>query len=98
MLLKVHPEPTIIAKAHSSLSRTKVRACFWNMFDQLLVRPELLSSFKNENLQILTSAGNSKQLGATSLLTKACPDFGAGWTTKLKDGFRSFTSVIQPLV
>ena len=44
---------------------------FWNMFDQLLVRPQLLSSFENENLQILTSAGNSKQASsATSLLTK----------------------------
>ena len=43
---------------------------FWNMFDQLLVRPQLLSSFKNENLQLLTSAGNSKQASATSLLTK----------------------------
>jgi hypothetical protein len=36
---------------------------FWNMFDQVLIRPELLSSFRNENFKILTMAGN------TSLLT-----------------------------
>jgi hypothetical protein len=36
---------------------------FWNMFDQVLIRPELLSSFSHDNLNILTSAGN------TSLLT-----------------------------
>lgn len=44
---------------------------FWNMFDQLLLRPELLSSFKNENLQILTSAGNKSETSVpTLLLTK----------------------------
>ena len=29
----------------------------WNMFDQVLLRPELLPSFTSENLQILTSDG-----------------------------------------
>ena len=52
-------------------SKSTLVTYFWNMFDQLLVRPELLSSFSNENLQILTSAGNSKQgSSTTSLLTK----------------------------
>lgn len=30
---------------------------FWNMFDQVLLRPELLSAFRNEELQILTTDG-----------------------------------------
>jgi hypothetical protein len=34
-------------------------AFFWNMLDQLLVRPDLLASFKNEELEILTSDGQS---------------------------------------
>lgn len=37
---------------------------FWNMFDQVLIRPELLSSFSHDSLQILTAIGN------TSLLSK----------------------------
>ncbi|MGB0386765.1 MAG: hypothetical protein ACPGWR_18285 [Ardenticatenaceae bacterium] len=37
---------------------------FWNMFDQVLIRPDLLSSFSDDDLQILTTIGN------TSLLTK----------------------------
>ncbi|HGJ66428.1 TPA: hypothetical protein ENS27_13780, partial [bacterium] len=28
---------------------------FWYMFDQVLIRPELLGRFKNEDLSILTS-------------------------------------------
>ena len=36
---------------------------FWNTFDQVLIRPELLPYFRNENLRILT------QVGARSLLT-----------------------------
>lgn len=37
---------------------------FWNMFDQLLIRPELLRFFRNDDLSILTSDGK------TSLLSK----------------------------
>lgn len=46
-------------------SASTPKTFFWNMFDQVLIRPELLSSFSNNNLQILTSAKN------TSLLTKS---------------------------
>ena len=30
---------------------------FWNMFDQVLLRPELLTQFRNEDLNILTTDG-----------------------------------------
>jgi hypothetical protein len=35
---------------------------FWNMFDQVLIRPELLSSFENKNLEIITSIGKESLL------------------------------------
>ncbi len=31
---------------------------FWNMFDQVLIRPDLLSCFRNEELKIIDSDGN----------------------------------------
>lgn len=31
---------------------------FWHMFDQVLIRPELLGRFRNESLQIVTSDGH----------------------------------------
>jgi exonuclease III len=31
---------------------------FWHMFDQVLIRPELLACFRNESLQILTAVGD----------------------------------------
>jgi len=31
----------------------------WNVFDQVLLRPELLHSFSNDQLQVLTRAGNT---------------------------------------
>lgn len=31
---------------------------FWNIFDQLLVRPDLLNSFNNDDLMIITSTDN----------------------------------------
>lgn len=33
-------------------------AYFWHMFDQVLIRPELLPKFENENLKILETDGN----------------------------------------
>jgi hypothetical protein len=42
---------------------------FWNMFDQVLLRPELLDCFRDEDLEVLTRAGS------TDLLTpSATPD------------------------
>jgi hypothetical protein len=38
---------------------------FWHMFDQVLIRPELLDSFDSETLEILT------QCGGTTLLRKS---------------------------
>jgi len=33
---------------------------FWNMFDQVLIRPDLLDAFQNEEIKILTEVrGNS---------------------------------------
>ena len=33
-------------------------AYFWHMYDQVLIRPELLPKFKNENLKILENDGS----------------------------------------
>ena len=45
---------------------------FWNMFDQVLIRPDLLSAFSNEDLEILLSDG------VTSLLSEnGLPNAGA---------------------
>ncbi len=45
-------------------SGTKQKAFFWHMFDQVLIRPELLDRFDNQDLEILQSDGH------TPLLTK----------------------------
>ena len=37
---------------------------FWNMFDQVLLRPDLLSYYEDENLKILTSAGSESLVNA----------------------------------
>ena len=48
-------------------------AYFWHMFDQVLIRPELLSIFKNEELKILSAVGER------SLVTKGgLPDRSVG--------------------
>jgi hypothetical protein len=35
---------------------------FWNMFDQVLLRPELLARFRSEDLEILDSDGDASLL------------------------------------
>ncbi|MDD2754012.1 MAG: hypothetical protein PHS80_00660 [Methanothrix sp.] len=40
---------------------------FWNIFDQVLVRPDLLDRFKNEDLNILDSDGDEKFLSKSGL-------------------------------
>jgi hypothetical protein len=40
---------------------------FWNMFDQVLIRPELLSIFRNEGLKILRDNGERSFLTAKGL-------------------------------
>jgi hypothetical protein len=40
---------------------------FWNMFDQVLIRPDLVDRFDNEDLQILESDGNTSLLTANGL-------------------------------
>jgi hypothetical protein len=37
---------------------------FWNMFDQVLIRPDLLEFFRDEDLSILDSAGGTQLLTA----------------------------------
>jgi hypothetical protein len=37
---------------------------FWNMFDQVLLRPELVSHFKGNTVEIVTTAGS------TNLITR----------------------------
>ena len=41
---------------------------FWNIFDQVLLRPELLGGFTHERLRIVT------EIAGVSLLTNGCPD------------------------
>jgi len=43
------------------------RVFFWNVFDQLLVRPELLPFFKNEDLRVLDSDGETSLLSLSGL-------------------------------
>lgn len=40
---------------------------FWNMFDQVLIRPELLSMFRNEDLKILGGISETSLLTANGL-------------------------------
>jgi hypothetical protein len=40
---------------------------FWNMFDQVLIRPELLGMFRNEELRILSFCGERSLLTAKGL-------------------------------
>jgi len=37
--------------------KSEPKVYFWNIFDQVLIRPELLSRFDTNDLQILTSDG-----------------------------------------
>ena len=39
---------------------------FWNMFDQVLIRPELLTCFQDHDLQVLTKAGSVSLLTTRS--------------------------------
>ena len=38
---------------------------YWNMFDQVLVRPGLLDQFPNEGVEIMTEAGGTSLLTAS---------------------------------
>lgn len=42
-------------------------AYFWNMFDQVLVRPELLNIFSNDDLKIIDSIGDKTLLNENGL-------------------------------
>ncbi len=44
---------------------------FWNVFDQVLLRPELLDRFPSEELRILTEDGDRSLLSASGLPDKA---------------------------
>lgn len=46
---------------------------FWNMFDQVLIRPELLSMFRNKELRILSFSGERSLLPP-----KGLPDASSG--------------------
>ena len=40
---------------------------YWNMFDQILIRPDLLDYFSDDSLQILTRAGKANLLKASGI-------------------------------
>ena len=45
--------------------------CFWNVFDQVLLRPDLMDRFPSEELRILTEDGDSSLLSPSGLPDKA---------------------------
>jgi hypothetical protein len=47
---------------------------YWNMFDQVLIRPELLDRFKNEDLEILDTDGNTAFLSKDGIPNKHISD------------------------
>lgn len=48
-------------------SRAEHTAYFWHMFDQVLLRPDLLQAFSNADLKILNSDGNASFLTTSGL-------------------------------
>ena len=44
-------------------AETRPTACFWHIFDQVLVRPELVPAFDDRRLQVITLAGSKSLLG-----------------------------------
>lgn len=48
-------------------SSAKNRQFFWNMFDQVLLRPDLLPTFKMDNLKVLTEIGETPLLKAGNI-------------------------------
>lgn len=48
-------------------TRSEQRVFFWNMFDQVLLRPDLLPLFNDEDVRILTSDGDSSLLSQSGL-------------------------------
>jgi hypothetical protein len=53
-------------------SSPKARADFWNIYDQVLLRPELLPHFRDEDLEVL----HNDSAAGVSLLRKGIPDHG----------------------
>lgn len=53
--------------------RSRMHELYWHMFDQVLIRPELLDSFRTEDVTILTRVG-----GASLLSGLGRPDAGVG--------------------
>jgi hypothetical protein len=48
-------------------SKSEPKVFFWNMFDQVLIRPDLLPLFSNKSLAILTSDGKTSLLSSDGL-------------------------------
>ena len=46
-------------------------AYFWNMFDQVLIRPALLSMFRNEELKILSAVGDKSLITTRGVPNRA---------------------------
>lgn len=52
-------------------TRSEQVSFFWNMFDQVLVRPELLEFFRNEDIKVLSECGDSLFLSQKGLPKKS---------------------------
>lgn len=55
-------------------SRSEHVVFFWNMFDQVLVRPELIDRFRIEDLKILDSVGDASFLSTDGVPVKRISD------------------------
>lgn len=51
-------------------SKAEPKVFFWNIFDQVLIRPDLLGAFRNDDLKILDSDGSQSFLSKTGLPDK----------------------------
>src|ERR1700722_628543 len=47
---------------------------FWNIFDQVLIRPDLIQQFRDEDLRILTSIGGTSLVGTSGQPSKVGSD------------------------
>ena len=60
LLAAVHLSSKLYAKNIEQEAQVRELEFFWNTFDQVLLRPSLLSSFSNENLIVISKIGNSE--------------------------------------
>lgn len=48
--------------------KSNVSMMFWNIFDQVIIRPQLIDKFKNESLNIITKISDNKLISKTKIV------------------------------